>query len=78
MCKKRLATRCTVCSVYRMNYNANELAEKLRKMEKSDELSYSKKDTVLSARVRLEKLETMYRTAINEVLQDIEAMGVRL
>lgn len=61
-----------------MNYNATELAEKLRKMEKSDEVTYRQQDAALSARVRLEKLETTYRTAINQTLEDLENAGVRL
>lgn len=61
-----------------MNYNAAELVETLRKMEKSESISYSKKDSLLAVRARLEKLETMYRTAINHALEDLEDMGVRL
>lgn len=61
-----------------MTYNAAEIAEKLRKMEKSDEVNFRQQDAALSARVRLEKLETMYRTAINQTLEDLEHAGVRL
>lgn len=61
-----------------MTYDAAKLASDLRKMEKSDQISYSQKDHLLSARVRLEKLETMYRTEINETLADLENAGVRL
>lgn len=61
-----------------MKYNAAELAEKLRKIEKSDEVTFRQQDAALSARIRLEKLETMYRTAINQALEDLEDMGVRL
>ncbi len=61
-----------------MNYDAMKLIEKLNDTLKSDELRYSQKETAESVRARLTRLETTYRTAINECIADLETVGVRL
>ena len=54
------------------------LIEKLNAAIKADALRRSQIEAAEIARARLTRLETMYRTAINECIDDLESAGVRL
>lgn len=61
-----------------MNYNAEQIVNDLRKMEKTKALGFRQREMVEATRKRLEAAETAYRSAINAALGDLEDVGVKL